>query len=46
MTYTQAKLIIWNNESYSKKEVREAAIFILGTLKAHKEDIDQAINLL
>lgn len=46
MTYTQAKLIIWNPRAYDKAKVREAAIYILGTTGARREDVDQATNLL
>jgi hypothetical protein len=46
MTYTRAKLIIWNHETYSVAEVREAAIFILATLNARPEDIDQATSVI
>ena len=46
MTYTKAKLRIWNPAAYSKAEVHEAATFILGTLNARREDVDQAANLL
>ena len=46
MTYTQAKLIIWNHRAYDKAKVREAAVFILGTINARREDMDQATNLL
>ena len=46
MTYTMAKMRIWNPDAYTAKEVREAAVFILGTMGAHQEDIDQASLLL
>ena len=42
MTYTRAKLIIWNASAYTSKEVRAAAAFILGSLSARREDLDQA----
>jgi hypothetical protein len=42
MTYSQAKMIVWNPETYSKDDVRKAAVYILGTLEAEQEDIDQA----
>jgi len=45
-TYGQAKMIIWNPQSYPREQVREAAIFILGTLNARREDVDQATLLL
>jgi len=46
MTYARAKLIIWNYETYSVSEVREAAIFILANLDAHPEDIEQATSVI
>ena len=46
MTYTTAKLRIWNPDAYPRKEVREAAVWILGTMSARREDIDQATLLL
>ncbi len=46
MTYTQAKLIIRNPAAYTKAEVRKAAIWILGTISARREDVDQATNLV
>jgi hypothetical protein len=46
MTYTRAKLIIWNPEAYTKAQVRAAAVFILGTLNAQQEDIGQASLVL
>lgn len=46
MTYTQAKLIIWNPRAYSAERVLQAAIHVLGTLTARQEDVDQAINLI
>jgi hypothetical protein len=42
MTYTRAKMIIWNASAYTSKEVRAAAAFILGSMNARREDIDQA----
>lgn len=46
MTYTQAKLIIWNPAAYSRDEVQKAAIWVLGKVGARREDVDQATNLL
>jgi hypothetical protein len=46
MTYTQAKLIIWNSSAYPKTQVRAAAAFILGSIKAQREDIHQAALVL
>ena len=46
MTYTQAKLRIWSWEAYTPEQVREAAIFILASLSAHQEDIDQALSVI
>jgi hypothetical protein len=46
MTYRNAKLIVWNHAAYTRAEVREAAIFILGCLTAQREDVDQASALL
>jgi hypothetical protein len=42
MTYTRAKLIIWNADAYTRKEVQTAAAFILGSMNAKREDVDQA----
>ena len=46
MTYTQAKLIIWNPRAYSRAEVRAAATWILSLFAAAREDVDQAISLI
>jgi len=46
MTYTRAKLIIWNPDAYTRAQVREAAVYILGALSARREDIDQAALVL
>jgi hypothetical protein len=45
MSYTRAKLIVWNHAAYEAKQVREAAIFIMGRIGAHDEDVSQAIML-
>lgn len=42
MTYTQAKLIVWNADAYTREQVRQAAVFVLGSLGASQEDVDQA----
>ncbi len=46
MTYVQAKMIIWNSESYSATQVRMACLHILATLAAQPEDLYQASMLL
>jgi hypothetical protein len=46
MTYSQAKMIVWNYKTYNAAKVREAAVFILGTLDAKAEDFDQATHVL
>lgn len=46
MTYNQAKLRVWNNEAYSAEQVREAAIYILGSLSAKAEDVQQASSII
>lgn len=46
MNYTKAKLIIWNPDAYSRAQVKDAAIYILGTMCAASEDLDQASLLL
>jgi len=46
MTYTQAKMMIMNPSAYSKKDVRMAAIHILGTIGASYEDVDIATILV
>jgi hypothetical protein len=46
MTYTQAKLIIWNPAAYDRDQVINAAKFILSKLQARQEDIDCAIRLI
>ena len=46
MTYTIAKLRVWNPAAYSKSEIREAVVFILGCMSALREDVDQATSLL
>lgn len=46
MTYTQAKLIIWNPAAYDRAKVRAAVVFILGCITARREDIDRAIGLV
>ena len=46
MTYAKAKLIIWNPDAYEPTDVRQAAVYVLGTLGAQQEDIDAASWLL
>jgi hypothetical protein len=46
MTYAIAKLRIWFAETYTREQVREAALFILGSLDADQEDINLACSLL
>jgi hypothetical protein len=42
MNIHRARLIIWNHLAYSRSLVREAAAYILGSLTASREDLDQA----
>jgi len=42
MTYTKARMIIWNPDAYTAKQVREAAVWMLGCMNARREDLDQA----
>ena len=42
MTYDQAKATVWHPYGHSPEMVRAAAVFILGTLDASDEDVDQA----
>jgi hypothetical protein len=44
--YNKAKLRIWNPEAYPSAEVRQAAVYILGSFRASSEDIAQASSLL
>ena len=46
MTYTQARLRIWNPDAYTRQQVHSAAIFILSCIDANNEDIMQASGLL
>lgn len=46
MTFTQAKLIIWNPKAYDLAMVRIAAVLILCSLRAGREDLDQAALVL
>ena len=46
MTYAQAKLRVWSPEAYTKAQVHEAAIWLLGCLSAHPEDVLQAMAVL
>lgn len=46
MTYTIAKMRIWNPECYTREQLREAIVFILGAMGARREDIDQATLLV
>lgn len=46
MTYAQAKMIVWNHETYDYKKVKEGVVFILGCLNAKQEDLDQACFVL
>jgi hypothetical protein len=45
MTYTRAKLIIWNPASYDRALVRAAVAFILGSLSASDEDVGRAMGI-
>lgn len=42
MTFAQAKMVVWNYETYDHEVVKRAAAYILGSLDASQEDIDQA----
>lgn len=46
MTYTQAKMIVWNPDSYDRENVRKACSYILGSTNARQEDIDAATNVI
>lgn len=46
MTYSRARLIIWNPDAYEVSEVREAATFILGYMTATAEEVWQAAAVL
>jgi hypothetical protein len=39
-------MIIWNADAYTRQEVRRAVVYILGTMKAAREDVDQATLLV
>lgn len=45
MTYTQARMIVWNPDAYTVEQVRKAISFILGTLSARREDVDRAMGI-
>lgn len=42
MNITRARLIVRNPETYTRDQVREAAIWILGSLAATSEDVNDA----
>jgi hypothetical protein len=44
--YNKDRMVIWNPDGYSKADVRAAAIRIIGTMSARREDADQATLLL
>lgn len=46
MNYPKAKGIIWHHEGEQPMAIRKAISYILGTVQAAQEDIDQAQNLL
>lgn len=46
MTYAQAKMVIWNHETYDSEVIREAALIVVDTLYAKFEDVNQAMSLL
>jgi hypothetical protein len=46
MNYNQAKMIIWNPDAYDAKTLRQAVLFILSSLSAKREDVDQASLLV
>ena len=46
VNYTQAQIIIWNPDSYSPQLVAAAVAYILGSMRASREDIDQACLLV
>jgi hypothetical protein len=46
MTYDQAKMRIWNPETYTKSQLSAAAHFVLATLDASREDLRQAAYLI
>jgi hypothetical protein len=45
MTYSQARMIVWNPDGYPGDQLRAAISFILGTLSARREDVDRAMGL-
>lgn len=45
-TYAQAKMTIWNPDTYEPAQVRDAAIFIQSRLDAKEEDLQQASFVL
>jgi hypothetical protein len=42
MTLTRARLIVRNRLAYAPREVREAAVWLLGSLSATSEDVQDA----
>jgi hypothetical protein len=46
MTLTIARLIVRNSAAYPAAKVREAAVFILGSLSATAEDVHDASHAL
>ena len=42
MNMDRAKMIIWNPETYGFETVMQASIYVLGSLNAHPEDVEQA----
>ena len=46
MTRTQARLVVRNHEAYSADQVREAAVWLLGSMSATAEDVQDAAYAL
>ena len=45
MSYARAKFLVWNHESYSRRDVERAAFHILASSCARQQDVDQATSL-
>jgi len=46
MTLTKAQLIVRNRLAYEPREVREAAVWLLGSLSATDEDVRDASHAI
>jgi hypothetical protein len=46
MAYAQAKMVVWNHDTYDDAKVNDAALTVMASLTASSEDVAQADHCL